>query len=733
MISSMWRTQSLRQPMVALALSSALIGTFYFTANQFHSPRLIAYDELSPDNEQCDYDSSPEQLPNAPGVMPLRADLMQQRIEQSADVSEIASRKPVRMIRDPNSAYSAVAVDTSHNEVVLTDENLFNVLAYDRQTNTPPTSVSDPKRIIGGLNTKIEFQCGLYIDPVNGDIYAVNNDTVDSLVIFSRKAAGDVVPDREIHTPHGTFGIAVDEQTQELFLSVQHDNALVVYNKMEKGYEAPIRVVQGSHTGLADPHGLAFDVKNKLLFVANHGSYHEVKAPLPDEKRRETRYVGFPLNREDAVPGSGKLLPPSITVYNSNAKGDAPPVRVIQGPHTQMDWPTALTLDPDRNELFVANDGGNSILVFDASASGDATPLRVLKGPKSLVSNPTGVYLDQKNKELWVANFGNHTSAAYDPMASGDTPPIRVIRSAKASDSVPGMGNPHPIAYDTKREEILVPNCVAHPQIAVFARLAEGGAKPLRRVEGQGSMLGRTMHGIVYDPIHDEFTVPQQFAQAILTYRGSANGEEPPVRIIQGPHSQLDAPEHLEVDPVHNEIFVPTRHASVLVFPRDGEGDIAPIRVLEGPDTLLTGDNVIAVDSVHNLLLVGTEVGKGQARLLIFNRTDSGNVKPKAVIGGSASKLNSFGGPIAVYPPKDEIIVSVAGTGPYAQLSSDEAYVGVWSIHDNGDVPPKWTIGGPKGVLRMPRGIALDVKNKNMLVSDKRLNAVLTFHFPELF
>jgi DNA-binding beta-propeller fold protein YncE len=337
------------------------------------------------------------------------------------------------------------------------------------------------------------------------------------------------------------------------------------------------------------------------------------------------------------------------------------------------------------------------------------------------------------NEELWVANFGNHTSTVYKPAASGDTPPIRVIRSAKASDSVPGMGNPHPIAYDTKREQILVPNCVAHPQIAIFARLAEGGAKPLRRIEGQGSLLGRTMHGIVYDGLHDEFTVPQQFAQAILTYRGSANGEERPVRIIQGPHSQLDAPEHLEVDPVHNEIFVPTRHGSILVFSRDGEGDIAPIRVLEGPDTLLTGDNVIAVDSVHSLLLVGTSVGKGQARLLIFNRTDSGNVKPKAVIGGPASHLNDFGGPIAIYPPKDEIIVSVRGTGPYAELSSDEAYVGVWNINDNGDVPPKWTIGGPKGVLRMPRGIALDVKNKNMLVSDKRLNAVLTFHFPELF
>jgi hypothetical protein len=148
---------------------------------------------------------------------------------------------------------------------------------------------------------------------------------------------------------------------------------------------------------------------------------------------------------------------------------------------------------------------------------------------------------------------------------------------------------------------------------------------------------------------------------------------------------------------------------------------------------MLSGDNVLAVDPVHDLLLVGGQAGRRQTRLLIFNRTDSGNTRPKAVIGGPKSGLNAFGGPLAVYPPKGEIIVSVRGAGPYAGLSSDEAFVGVWSINDNGDVPPKWTIGGPKGILRMPRGIALDVAHGNMMVSDKRLNAVLTFHFPELF
>ena len=423
---------------------------------RINDSRLVSYDRLPPEAlEECDYQPAAAQLPALAGKIPLRAALLQQRV---AAASGLAQRKPERMIRDPYAAYSAVAVDSTHNEVVLTDENLFNILAYDRQANTRPTSVTDPKRIIGGLNTKIEFQCGLYIDPANGDIYAVNNDTIDTLVIFSRQAIGNVSPDRELHTPHGTFGIAVDEDAKELFLTVQHDNAIVVFNKSAKGTEAPLRVIQGADTGLADPHGMALDPKHNLLYVTNHGSVHEVRLPAPGEKKRRVNLPGWPLTRDDAVPGSGKMLPPSITVYAKDAKGDARPVRTIQGPKTQMDWPTGIAVDDSSNEIFIANDGGNSMLVFDASASGDVAPLRVLKGAKSLISNPTGVYLDQKAKELWVSNFGNHTAAVYSPTAQGDTAPLRVIRSAPPSQPVPGMGNPHPIAYDTKREEILVPN-----------------------------------------------------------------------------------------------------------------------------------------------------------------------------------------------------------------------------------------------------------------------------------
>ena len=46
---------------------------------------------------------------------------------------------------------------------------------------------------------------------------------------------------------------------------------------------------------------------------------------------------------------------------------------------------------------------------------------------------------------------------------------------------------------------------------------------------------------------------------------------------------------------------------------------------------------------------------------------------------------------------------------------------------------PQWTIAEPKGHLRQPRGVAVDAKHQNVIMSDKYLNGVLTYHFPELF
>ena len=419
-------------------------------------PQLVSVAPLpTMDGEMCQW------MPASASTSLLVA-LRQERLaapgDEQSQGGDLSQRKPVRMIRDPYAAYSAVAVDPIRNEVVLTDENLFNILVYDRRDNTPPTArMTEPKRMIGGLRTKVGFTCGLYIDPTSGDIYGVNNDTVESLVIFGREANGDVPPDRELFTPHGTFGIAVDEDAQEMYLTVQHDNAVVAYNKMAQEDESPIRLLQGDRTQLRDPHGIAIDTKNKLMFITNYGSSHQKRSGgIAALRGRSEGKRNWPVGEQ--MPGSGTFSTPSITVYPLNASGDVAPLRVIQGPKTRMNWPAHLAVDADREELYVANDMGDSILIFSTSANGDAAPTRVLKGPKTHIKNPTGVFLDLENDELWVANFGNHSATVYQRGASGDVAPLRIIRSGPLDEPALGIGNPHPVAYDSKREEILVPN-----------------------------------------------------------------------------------------------------------------------------------------------------------------------------------------------------------------------------------------------------------------------------------
>src|SRR5260370_933160 len=99
------------------------------------------------------------------------------------------------------------------------------------------------------------------------------------------------------------------------------------------------------------------------------------------------------------APGSGKFEPPSITVYPLNAVGDVAPLRTITGPATQLDWPAQMFFDEEHNELFVANDVGDSILVFSANASGNAAPIRAIKGPKTGLKYPTGIFLDTEHQE----------------------------------------------------------------------------------------------------------------------------------------------------------------------------------------------------------------------------------------------------------------------------------------------------------------------------------------------
>jgi DNA-binding beta-propeller fold protein YncE len=459
----------------ALSLLPGIRSADPFAAGRVEgASRLVSIESLSMEGEMCEFTPAvagltvSEAVPVNPvtvalGLQPSTPQALQRQSappEASSDPIEakkaaVAARKPIRTINDRYPQFSAVAVDPVRNETVLLDENLFQVMVFDRTTNTPSSaSMSEPKRAIRGPNTYLELNCAVYIDPKTGNIYSLNNDSERSMTVWDREARGNASPVWKLSTPMGAFGLAVDEEREELLITAQHSSSVTWFRKTAREDEPPIGVLQGEKTLLADPHGIALDTKLNVFFVANFGS-----AAIPRSGIRSSDGPGqfWPLGDTEMIPGSGRFMAPSITVYDKTARGNTPPLRIITGSNTQLNWPTGMFADSERGELYVANDGGNSILVFSTLAEGNAAPIRVLKGSRTKLHYPSSVFVDLRNDELWVANMGNHRATVYRRAAAGDTAPIREIRSAPEGTPSPTLSNVR-IGYDTRREQILAPN-----------------------------------------------------------------------------------------------------------------------------------------------------------------------------------------------------------------------------------------------------------------------------------
>jgi hypothetical protein len=407
------------------------------------SPRLVSIEELPDYGEIC----APEPAGHSSSMIAAGEDKEENNLFRAfqetsvhaataeGDTAEV-TRPPIRTIKDTYPIYSSVAVDPIRDEVVLQDTNLFGIKIFNRLDNTlPDAEAAKPKRVIQGPHTLNEYNNGLYIDPPTGNIHSVAMDTADNMIVFPGGADGDVAPIRKLSTPHRNFATAANEEKGEIYITIQYPPKVMVYRKEANGNEKPLRVLEGEHTLLYDTHGIALDVKRNLMFVGTWGNASDYR-----------------------VAGTGKFYPPSINVYPLDASADTAPLRVIQGPKTQLDWAGGMSLSPDTEELFVANDVGNSILVFHETDKGDVAPARIIKGDKTGLSHPAGISVDTKNKEVWVSNMGNSTATCFSLTANGNATPVRTIRSAPLGRASMKFGKPQAVAYDSKREQYLVPN-----------------------------------------------------------------------------------------------------------------------------------------------------------------------------------------------------------------------------------------------------------------------------------
>jgi len=348
---------------------------------------------------------------------------------------------PIRAVWDPYPVANGIAVDSTKGLVFVSDGNRKGVLVYGREGE----GYRAPLRQILGPRTEVGFVAGIAADPERGEVYVVNNDIEDRLLVFGYDDNGNVRPRRVLYVPHQAWGVALNRKRGELMLTVQSDNMVVFYRQEASRLEAPLRVIRGEQTGLADPRGIAVDEEAGEIFVANHGNWRDVPPAFHGDEQASWEPVR-----------GGRFHPPSIRVYGVGDQGDVAPRRVIEGERTGLNWPMGVAVGEE--EVFVANAGDDSIRVFSTRAQGDVRPIRTIRGPRTGLARPVAVAVDRRNREVWVANFLDHTLLVFDERAEGDVPPKRVVRTAPEGVAALGFINPMAVAYDSRRDQILVPN-----------------------------------------------------------------------------------------------------------------------------------------------------------------------------------------------------------------------------------------------------------------------------------
>ncbi len=162
--------------------------------------------------------------------------------------------------------------------------------------------------------------------PLNGQVNPKHRPFrwLSKVVVFSADAQGNTAPLKTIQGRHSQMdvptGIAVDDAGR-VYVDNIEDGSVTIYGPRAAGKKAlPIQTIGGSNTGLWDPIGVAVD-------------------------RQENIYI---LNKTSSSQQG------YVTVYAAGSNGNVAPVRTIKGSTTGLDWPWGIALDGDDN-IYVAN------------------------------------------------------------------------------------------------------------------------------------------------------------------------------------------------------------------------------------------------------------------------------------------------------------------------------------------------------------------------------------------
>lgn len=267
------------------------------------------------------------------------------------------------------SSPEAMAIDPVKNVLYVANQGTNTLSLFPSADKIHVTlDVATGKRDLSSI--QLNRPAGLFVDTAQDRLYVSNSESADcsagpcdTILVFSNAStltssatANQTLSHAQLNRPHG---LAVDTTKNRLYAASKGNNAMVAFSVA--GVPIFSAVVTGSQSGLNDPIDVAVDSTRDILYVLNEGA---------------TEVLVF----ENA----------------STLTGNEAPARVISGDdgagNNFMVSPSAMFLDAEKDLLYLADWGANTVYVFPNahSAKGPAVH-KTLSGDKTGLLNPSAL------------------------------------------------------------------------------------------------------------------------------------------------------------------------------------------------------------------------------------------------------------------------------------------------------------------------------------------------------
>jgi 6-phosphogluconolactonase (cycloisomerase 2 family) len=331
----------------------------------------------------------------------------------------------------------------------------------------------------------------------------------------------------------------------------------------------------------------------------------------------------------------------------------------------------------------------------------------------ALQGDPRSTAAVQRQRENGFPHAEQEEREAAEARAHGARTPVRTIRDTAPTYSA--------IAVDVSSNEIILQDNNLW-EYQVFDRLSPTPAGPnditptKRTVHGDKSLI-QFNNGLYVDPNGDIFSVESDTGDRMVRFPREANGEVAPKVVLHTPHRVYN----LAGDESRQEIFATVEYPpQVVVYRKDASGEEKPLRTIAGDNTGLDAPHGIAVDEKGRLLFVNTwghhsdvsVAGTGKwlpPAIKVYPLDANGDAKPLRVITGDKTQLD-WPAAMKFNPNNGDLYV--------ANDIGQSVLVFASAAKAQGDVGPRRVIQGPSTRLRNPTGVALDLTNQELWVSN---------------